>query len=135
MVVDHRHLVHRLQQILAHHLLGPVGVHHHQQAVGVGQQDGILLGEEHILVLAQPPQPLGHLAGRVLPGLLDDVHRRALLPGHGAHAGGGADAVHVGVLVAHDKHPGASAISSPRALAMTRLLTLVRFSSSLVRPP
>ena len=29
----------------------------------------------------------------------------------------------------------ASAISSPRALAMTRLLTLVRFSSSLVRPP
>ena len=57
MVVDHRHLVHCLQQILAHHLLGPVGVHHHQQAVGVGQQDGILLGEEHILVLAQPPQP------------------------------------------------------------------------------
>ena len=29
----------------------------------------------------------------------------------------------------------ASAISSPRALAMTRLFTLVRFSSSLVRPP
>ena len=55
MVVDHRHLVYRLQQILAHHLLGPVGVHHHQQAVGVGQQDGILLGEEHVLVLAQPP--------------------------------------------------------------------------------
>ena len=50
MVVDHRHLVHRLQQILAHHLLGPVGVHHHQQAVGVGQQDGVLLGEKHILV-------------------------------------------------------------------------------------
>ena len=130
-VVDHRHLVHRLQQILAHHLLGPVGVHHHQQAVGVGQQDGILLGEEHILVLAQPPQPLGHLAGRVLPGLLDDVHRRALLPGHGAHAGGGADAVHVGVLVAHDKHPGgvghqlAQGVGHDPALDLGALLQLL----------
>ena len=55
----------------------------------------------------------------------------ALLPGHGAHAGGGADAVHVGVLVAHDKHPGgvghqlAQGVGHDPALDLGALLQLL----------
>ena len=46
MVVDDRHLVAGEEQLLRRDLLGPVGVHHHQQAVGVGQNQRVLGGDE-----------------------------------------------------------------------------------------
>ena len=130
-VVDDRHLVDGLQQVLAHHLLRAVGVHHHQQAVGVGQQNGVLRREEHVLVLGQGGEPVTHLAGRVDPRLPHDVDGGALLPGHGAHAGGSADAVQIGVLVAHDEHGGgvghqlAQGVGHDPALHLGALLQLL----------
>ena len=105
-VVDDGHPGAAFQQILAHHLLGAVGVHHHQQGPGVGQNDGVLGGEEGFLVLRHLGELLRHVGGGVGAPLLDDADGDPLLPGDGAHTGAGADAVQVGELVAHDKDIG-----------------------------
>ena len=105
-VVDDGHPGAALQQVLAHDLLGAVGVHHHQQCPGVGQDDGVLGGEEGLLVLRHLGELLRHVGGGVGAPLLDDADGDPLLPGNGAHAGTGADAVQVGELVAHDKDVG-----------------------------
>ena len=79
-------------------------------------------------------QPFDHARlAALLLRFNDDAGAHALLAGDGSTRRRQAPmAVQVGELVAHDvTRVEASAISSPRALAMTRLLTLVRFSVSL----
>ena len=105
-VVDNRHLVAGEQQLLRHRLLRPVGVHHHQQGAGVGQNDSVLAGDKGLLVLGQGAQSGDHVRRRSLARLPDDVGGHPPLAGDGAHAGGRADTVQVPVLVAHNKDSG-----------------------------
>ena len=105
-VVDDGHPVAGLHQIQGLDLLRAVGVHHHHQRAVVRQQQSLLGGEEAVLILLQMGQLVHQHLSRGRARLPDDVGRDPLLPGDGAHAGGGAHAVVVGGLVAHDKHLG-----------------------------
>ena len=103
-VVDYRHLMARLQQIQPDHLFWPVGIHHHQQGVGVRHQNGILNRQKRVLILRQTPQTLGHIAAGVGAGLLNNMHWRAFFSGNGTDTRRRAYAVHVGIAVPHDQH-------------------------------
>ena len=92
-VVDDRHLVAGEEQLLRRDLLGPVGVHHHQQAVGVGQDQRVLGGDEGLLVLRESGELLHHAAGRVLAGLPDDVGGNPPLPADRHHPRRRADTI------------------------------------------
>ncbi len=63
-VVDDRHPVAGLQQILRLDLLGAVGVHHHRQGAGVGNEQSLLGREEAVLILGQLGQLVNELLGR-----------------------------------------------------------------------
>ena len=105
-VVDDRHLVAGLEHLSAGHLLGAVGVHHHQQGPGVCLQEGLLAVQKQVLVLLHPLQLAVQLVGGGGSALPDDVVGHTLLAGNGAHAHGGAHGIHVGGGVAHDEHAG-----------------------------
>ena len=103
MVVDDGHPGTALQQVLAHDLLRAVGVHHHQQRPRIGQDDGVLGGEERLLILRRLTELAHHISGGIVARFPDDAGLYAPLPGDGAHPGTGADAVQVREFMAHDK--------------------------------
>ena len=105
-VVDHGHPVAGLQQLRRLDLIGPVGVHHHGQGAGVGDEQGLLGGEEAVLILRQGRKPVDELLGRGRRGLFDDVDGNAVFPAQGAHARRRTDTVVVRGAVAHDEHLG-----------------------------
>ena len=105
-VIDDRHPVARSQQLLGVDLLWAVGIHYYQQGGGVSQHKGLLGGDEDPLVLGQGLQLVRHDRGGVGPRLPDDVGLDPPLAGQGTHAGGSADAVKVGELVAGDEQSG-----------------------------
>ena len=103
-VVDDRHLLTALQQRLRLHALGAVGVHHHQEGGGLGVEEGGVAGDKGAAVLRLLLEPAEDGMDGVILGVDDDLGLFAPLAGDGHDAGGGAQAVHVGVLVAHDVH-------------------------------
>ena len=103
MVVDDGHPGTALQQVLAHDLLRAVGVHHHQQRPRIGQDDGVLGGEERLLILRRLTELAHHISGGIVARFPDDAGLYAPLPGDGAHPGTGADAVQVREFMTHDK--------------------------------
>ena len=105
-VVDHGHPVAGLQQLRRLDLVGPIGIHHDSQGAGVGDEQGLLGGEEAVLILGQGGQAVDELLGRGRRGLLDDVDGDAVFPAQGTHARRRADAVVVRGAVAHDEHLG-----------------------------
>ena len=105
-VVDHGHPVAGLQQLRRLDLIGPVGVHHHGQGAGVGDEQGLLGSEEAVLILGQGRKPVDELLGRGRRGLFDDVDGNAVFPAQGAHARRRTDTVVVRGAVAHDEHLG-----------------------------
>ena len=106
MVVDDRHPVAALEDLQRLDLLGPVGVHHHHQGAVVRNEQGLLGGDEAVVIFGQLAQPVDQLLGGGDPGLPDDVGGDAVLPAQGAHTGGGAHRVVIRGLVAHDEDLG-----------------------------
>ena len=107
MVVDDGHTGHRLQQAGGLYQFGTGGVHHHQQRSGIGQQDGILLGDEAFTVLGLGCQMIDERAGRGHIPVDDKVRGLAQFAHHGADTGGGAHAVQIGEAVTHHEDVGA----------------------------
>ena len=106
-VVDDRHPVAALQKLLGLHAGGAVGIHHHQEGVALGVEEGRLPGDEHACILRHIPHAVQKRVGGIVLGVDDDLAGLAPLAGDAADAHGRPQGVHVRVLVAHDIHrPG-----------------------------
>ena len=134
-VVDDGHARTGLEQGLVLHLLGRLVSTTTSSRAAVGLQHGLLRGDEGVFVLRLVFEPLDKQRGGVLHRVDDDAAGLALLARDAAHGHGGAHGVQIRELVPMAKTREESAISSARALAITRLLTFVRVSTSLPRPP
>ena len=102
MVVDDRHPVAGLQQLLGLHALRTVGVHHHQQCAGLALQERLAAGGQYPGILRLGLHPPDQRVSCVVLRINDDLTLLAPLPGDAAHAHGRAHGVHIRVLVAHD---------------------------------
>ena len=105
-VVNDRHLIARVQQLPVLDLLGPVGVHHHQQGAGVRPEHGLLAVQQHALILGHLCHALVQLVGGSAHMVPHNIVRNSLHPGDGAYAHRRAHRVEVGGLVAHDHDAG-----------------------------
>ena len=106
-VVDDRHPVAGLQQLLGLHAAGAVGIHHHQQGAGLHLQKRLAAGEEGPVILRLLHQLAQDGVGGVVLGVDDDLALLPPLAGDAAHACRRAQGVHVRIAVAHDVHlPG-----------------------------
>ena len=102
-MVDDGYPVAGLKQLGRLNLLGTVGVHHHSQGAGVGDEQGVLRGEKCIVVFRKLRELVDQLLSRGSARIPDDVGGHPVFPAQGAHTGGGAQRVVVRGLVAHNK--------------------------------
>ena len=89
------------QQLRHLGLFRPVGVHHHDDAGGLGQANGLIRRDEDALVLRQGGQLLRLFLGRIGRGGANGLDGHVFFSGNGAHAGYGPQYVQVGVFVPH----------------------------------
>ena len=102
-MIDDRHAVAGVEQLLRLHEVGAVGVHHHEQRAGLCLDEGVAAADEGVLILRQRGKALEDRAGGIVVHVNDDLRLLAALARDAAHARRRADGVEVGVLMAHDK--------------------------------
>ena len=106
MVVDDRHAVAFFQQLRVLDLLGPVGVHDHEERPPVGKLPGLFGAYEGGLVGLLLLHALDQAAAGVMLQIHGDAAAHAVLPGDAADARRRADRVQIRKAVAHDQHLG-----------------------------
>ena len=102
-MVDDRHAVAGVKQLLGFDKVGAVGVDHHEQRTRLGGDERIASGDEHILIFRQGCKLGENRLGNIILHVDDDLRLFAALARNAADARRRADGVHVGVLVSHDK--------------------------------
>ena len=101
-MVDDGDLADGLQQRLALHLVGTVGVHHDENGIAAAAQQRILAGDQHAVVLRHGLDLLDEPLGGIVLGVNDDPGGLLLLAAHTGHTQRRTHGIEIRVLVAHD---------------------------------
>ena len=86
-MVDDRHPGTAFQQRLRLHTVRPVGIHHHQQRIRLGVEEGRVAGDEYACVFRLLLQGAQHRMGGVVLHVDDDLRLFAQLTADAADAG------------------------------------------------
>ena len=103
-MVDEHDLLHPIEEgrTVCDH--GPLGIHHHQDRVGLHHLQGLRAGDEELFAEPQPVHLREGVRRGVVPLREHDEGPHAGVEHAGGDAQSRAQAVHVRVLVAHDEH-------------------------------
>ena len=93
-----------VEQFLRLYLLRAVGVHHHGQRTGIGQQQSLLRVDESILILGQLFQSLNQFLCRCHTGTFDNVNRNSVFPAQRINACRRTHGIVIRCLVTHNKY-------------------------------
>ena len=102
-VVDDRHAVARVEQLLGFDKVGTVGVHHDEQRARLGGDERVVAGDKGVLVFRKSRKLTEQRLCDVVLHVDDDLRLFAALARDAADAGRCADHIHVRVRVAHDE--------------------------------
>ena len=102
-VVDDRHAVARVEQLLGFDKVGTVCVHHDEQRARLGGDERVVAGDKGVLVFRKSRKLTEQRLCDVVLHVDDDLRLFAALARDAADAGRCADHIHVRVRVAHDE--------------------------------
>ena len=105
-MVDDRHPLNGLEHFGIIHKIRPVGIHHNEKRIGIGDENGIVRLDEGFPVFLQPGQFVDQVLGRGAFAIDDKIGLLATFAHGGADAGRSAHRIQIGKLVAHDEHIG-----------------------------
>ena len=103
-MVHHADLGNGVQKGLALHLVRPVGIHHHQQALGVSLEQSVLTGNEGVGIFRHSIQPLQQLTGCISLHIQNNLGLLPLFPAQAANAHRRTQGVQVCIFMAHHKY-------------------------------
>ena len=91
------------QQLQRLHLVGTVGVHHHQQTVTVGPEQRFLAGDKTVLVFRNLLELFNQAHRHIVLQIHHDIGMFALFAADTLHADRRADGIQIGVFMPHDE--------------------------------